>query len=126
MNELAFYNRVFAGSLHHATIHGGSLLFEPSRALSALETIARSGAHIAVVECWAGTFEPYAIEDIFWDCLAIDDEILARPDGASAAVALARDYITRSLPPTTTYVSFIFNELLPSNIGLEGDGGDID
>ena len=63
MNEVAFCNRVFAGSLHHATITGGGLLFEPSRALSALESIARSGAHIAVVECWAGTFELYAIMD---------------------------------------------------------------
>ena len=125
MNELAFYSRVFAGCLHHATIHGGALLFEPRSALSALECVARSGAHIAVVECWAGTFEPYMIEDIYWDCLAIDDETLAKPDGASVAVAMARDYITRSLPPTTTYVSFIFTELLPNNVTSEDEKGDV-
>ncbi len=126
MNILAVYNRIFRGSITFAVIKGDSLLFEPKRALDALDNVEKSGVHIAVVEVWRGSRDTNSIMEIYEECLAIGDDMLDRPDGASAAVALARDYITRSLPPTTTYVSFIFNELLPSNIGPEGDGGDMD
>jgi hypothetical protein len=125
MNELAEYNRIFRGSIAFAVIKGNSLLFEPNRALDALDNVEQSGVHIAVVEVWRGSRDSHSIMEIYEECLAIDDDVLEGPDGVSVAVALARDYITRSLPPTTTYVSFIFTELLPNKVTSEDEKGDV-